>query len=61
MTKHAHEHDEYVSGVRAELLGDDWADAPDPADHEHVMCPFCGALEEADRKAGRRTDRKPRR
>ncbi|MFE0738396.1 hypothetical protein [Streptomyces sp. NPDC058855] len=44
MTKRPHEHDEYISGVRAELLGTAPADPPFPADHDDLPCPFCRTL-----------------
>ncbi|WP_435972183.1 hypothetical protein [Streptomyces sp. Qhu_M48] len=54
MTKHSRKHDEYVSGVRAELLGAYRTDAPDRDCHESLTCPFCKALEDAEAEAARR-------
>ncbi|WP_405483922.1 hypothetical protein [Streptomyces sp. NBC_00009] len=49
------EHDEYVSGVRAELNGSYWLDAPERDGHNPGDCHWCKALAKAEAEArGRR-------
>jgi hypothetical protein len=60
MKKHSHEHDEYVSGVRAELLGEYRTDSHSGAEQEGLSCPFCRALERSEKEAGRRSRKEPK-
>lgn len=48
------EHDEYVSGVRAELNGSYWLDAPERDGHNPGDCRWCKALAKAEAEARRR-------
>lgn len=48
------EHDEYVSGVRAELSGAYWLDSPEGEGHDPKRCQWCEALRKAEAEAKRK-------
>ncbi|MFJ8826575.1 hypothetical protein ACIREE_32995 [Streptomyces sp. NPDC102467] len=51
------EHDEYVSGVRAELTGGYWLDTPGRKGHGSGECRWCKALLKAETAARARRKR----
>jgi hypothetical protein len=48
MTKHSHERDEYVSGIRSGLRDAFRTDSSSPDDPHGAPCRFCEALRESD-------------